>query len=260
MTTVTSPTASHGLPDHAAQDFRSDGFVHVPAVLSGDEVPRYREASLEAVAEHSKRDDPGNTQIVSTEHVWRTDETLRGLALHPRIGAAAEELAGMPLRVWRGDVLLKEPRRSARTNLHDDETFLPFDTRASLTAWIALVDVPVERGCMTFLQGSHERPGPDRVDISEMSADPDGYMFRHWPELRWNAQVTVPLRAGDCTFHHGRTAHMAAANTTEAIRLSYVVALIDAEATYRPVPGVEQPGDLEAGQKLPDDLYPRVGG
>lgn len=258
MTTTTHRTAPGETHQPAVERFRNDGFAHVPGVLSEDEISRYNTASLEALAAHHKQDDPGNTQIVSTEHVWRSNDLLRELALHSGIGALAEELAGMPLRVWRGDVLMKEPGRSARTNLHDDETFLPFDTRVSLTAWVALVDVPVERGCMTFLPGSHVRDAPHRVDISQMSADPDGYLLANWPQLMWYPQVTVPLRAGDCTFHHGRTAHMAAANTTGEIRLSYVVAFIDAEATYRLVDGVEQPGDLKPGAPLPDDLYPRV--
>lgn len=244
-----------------ADRFRDQGFARVPGILTGEEVARYREASLEAIAHNSKNTDPGNTRIVSTEHVWRTNALLRGLALHPRIAAVAQELAGMPLRVWRGDVLVKDPRDSARTNLHDDETFLAFDSRVSLTAWVALVDVPVERGCMTFLPGSHRRPDPRRVDVGEMSTDPDGYMFRHWPQLRWNTRVTVPLRAGDCTFHHGRTAHMAAANTTEELRVSFIVAFVDAEATYREVPGHTPSPGREPGQPLVDEDFPlAVGG
>ncbi|MFI1012562.1 phytanoyl-CoA dioxygenase family protein [Streptomyces sp. NPDC020965] len=256
---TTQHAASPGIPERTVDSFREYGFAHVPGILSAAEVDHCRAASLAALSEHSKSDDAGRTRIISTEHVWRSDETLRALALHPRIGACAVRMAGMPLRVWRGDVLLKEPHRSARTNLHDDETFLPFDSRVSLTAWVALVDVSVERGCMTFLPGSHERPGPDRVDLSVLGDDPDGYMVRHWPELTWSARVTIPLRAGDCTFHHGRTGHLAAANTTDEQRVSYVVALIDAEATYRPVPGVPVPGELKPGQKLPDELYPLVG-
>ncbi|MFC9428895.1 phytanoyl-CoA dioxygenase family protein [Streptomyces sp. NPDC056987] len=251
--------ASRDIPRRTVESFRENGFAHVPRMLSAGEVDSFRTASLAALSAHSKSDDAGATRIISTEHVWRADGPLRELALHPRIGAFAERLAGMPLRVWRGDVLLKEPRRSARTNLHDDETFLPFEGRVSLTAWVALVDVTVERGCMTFLAGSHDRPGPDRVGLPALSADPDGYMLKYWPGLNWNTRVTVPLRAGDCTFHHGRTGHMAAANTTDEQRVSYVVALIDAEATYRPVSGVDVPGELTPGQRLPDDLYPRVG-
>jgi phytanoyl-CoA hydroxylase len=239
-----------------AEGFREHGFAQAPAVLTPDEVERFREASLAAIARQSKDDDPGQTRIVSTEHVWQHDEVLREFALHSHIGMLAERLAGMPLRVWRGDVLVKEPRRSARTNLHDDVSFLPFDARVSLTAWVALVDVPVERGCMTFLPGSHRRSGPEKVGVDEMGADPDGYLFTHWPELRWNRQVTVPLRAGECTFHHGRTAHMAAANSTDSPRVSFVVSFVDADAVYQPVDGVRPPMDLQPGQRLPDSTRP----
>jgi ectoine hydroxylase-related dioxygenase (phytanoyl-CoA dioxygenase family) len=57
--------------------------------------------------------------------------------------------------VWGGEVLLKHLYESARTGLHDDLTFALLDSRATFNTWIALVDVPVDRGCLTFLPCSH---------------------------------------------------------------------------------------------------------
>ncbi|MFD0395290.1 phytanoyl-CoA dioxygenase family protein [Streptomyces nogalater] len=47
-------------------------------------------------------------------------------------------------------------------------------------------------------------------------------------------RVTVPLRAGDCTFHHARTVHSAGANSTDEPRLSTSAVYMDATAAYRP--------------------------
>jgi ectoine hydroxylase-related dioxygenase (phytanoyl-CoA dioxygenase family) len=69
--------------------------------------------------------------------------------------------------------------------------------------------------------------------------------------------VTVPLRAGDVTFHHRRTAHLAGANTTREARVSMLITFTDAEATYRPLPG-HDPLPYQAGQRLPDERYPLV--
>jgi ectoine hydroxylase-related dioxygenase (phytanoyl-CoA dioxygenase family) len=63
------------------------------------------------------------------------------------------------------------------------------------------------------------------------------------------------VRAGDATFHQGRTAHYAGANTTDQARLSFLVTFTDADATYRPLPG-HDPLDLRPGQPLPDHRYP----
>ncbi|RZQ64551.1 hypothetical protein EWH70_06445 [Amycolatopsis suaedae] len=241
----------------AAEDFRERGFTHVPQLLTAGEVARFRAAAEEALAAASHTDEEFGTRIVATTDAWEHHPVLRELALHPRLGALAEQLAGMPLRVWGGEVLRKDTAHSAPTGWHDDLTFALLDSRLIFNAWIALVDVPAERGCLTFLPGSHRRGGPDRAELAEHTADPDGYLFRRWPELRWSPRVTVPLRAGDATFHQGRTAHYAGANTTDEARLSFLVTFTDADATYRPLPG-RDPLGLRPGQALPDHRYPRA--
>lgn len=254
MTTTDTP---HTTTTHAVADFRERGFVHVPNLLTGEEIVRFRAVAEEALAQQSQTDEEFGTLTVATTDAWEHHPTLRELALHPRIGALAEQLAGMPLRVWGGEVLRKDPGHSAPTGWHDDLTFALLDSRLIFNAWIALVDVPAERGCLTFLPGSHRRGGPDRVELAEHKSDPDNYLFIHWPELRWSPRVTVPLRAGDATFHQGRTAHYAGANTSEEARLSFLVTFTDADATYRPLPG-HDPLDLSPGQPLPDHRYPRT--
>jgi len=128
---------------------------------------------------------------------------------------------------------------------------------------VALVDVPVERGCLTFLPGSHRRGGPERIDITGLNLAALGreqarsYLFDHWPELRWTPRVTVPLRAGDVTFHHRRTAHSAGANHTPQDRVSMLITYTDADASYMPIPG-HDPLPYQPGQPLPNERYPRV--
>ncbi|WP_158888209.1 phytanoyl-CoA dioxygenase family protein [Amycolatopsis anabasis] len=240
-----------------ATEFREQGFAHVPGLLTGPEVARFRAAALAAIKQRSRKDKDFGTGIVATTDAWEHHPALRELALHPRIGALAEHVAGMPLRVWGGEVLVKHPHETAATGLHDDLTFALLDSRLTFNTWIALDDVPTERGCLTFLPRSHARGGPERVDLAEQYRDPDGYLIRHWPELQWTPRVTVPLRAGDATLHHSRTAHAAGANTTDTTRVSFLLTFTDADATYRPLPG-HDPLDLEAGQALPDRRYPRV--
>ncbi|MDQ0381443.1 phytanoyl-CoA dioxygenase family protein [Amycolatopsis thermophila] len=254
---MTFTDKAHAAAEHIVQDFRERGFTHVPGLLTADEVTRFRAAATETLAAHSHTDDEFGTRITATTDAWEHHPVLRELALHPRIGSLAEQLAGMPLRVWGGEVLRKNPGHSAPTGWHDDLTFALLDSRLIFNAWIALVDVPAERGCLTFLPGSHRRGGPAHVELNEYKSDPDNYLFTHWPELHWNPRVTIPLRAGDATFHHGRTAHCAGANTSTEDRLSFLVTFTDADATYRPLPG-HDPLDLSPGQPLPDHRYPRT--
>lgn len=256
MTTTTTTPAATGAGDLAA-GFWEQGYVRAPGLLAESEVTRFRAAAFDAVEQRSRKDKDFGTGIVSTTDAWEHHPTLRELALHPRIGALAEQVAGMPLRVWGGEVLVKAPHENATTGWHDDRTFSLLDSRLMLNVWIALDDVPVERGCLTFLPASHRREGPDRVDLTEQYQDPDGYLFTHWPQLRWSERVAVPLRAGDATIHHNRTAHSAGANTTDEPRVSFLLSFTDADATYRPLPG-HDPLDLKPGQSLPDERYPTI--
>lgn len=261
MAKQTSSTSSS--PDdltRVVEEYRTQGFVCIRQALSEQEVARFQQVAREAAQESATlhHDQEGNPYLHTTANIWRTNDALNELACHPKISAIATKLAGMPLRVWGGEVYLKEPQRSQPTTLHDDLPFEPFDSRATLTAWIALDDVPVERGCMTFLPGSHLRGGPERANSDDLTEKRHTYMVEQWPELEWYPRVTVPLRAGDLTFHHVRLAHMAGAPMSGKARISFTVTFMDAEATYRPVKD-NDPLDLSLGDPLPHDLFPRIG-
>lgn len=256
MTTVLDTVS-----DQAVVDFHDQGFACVPKLITEQEVIRFHTAALDAYSEgaYLTRRFMDRTGITSTEDGWEKNAGLRTLALHPRIGAIAEKLAGMPLRVWGGEVLVKPAGQATPTPLHDDFTNELLNSRLTLTCWVALVDVPVERGSLSFLPGSHRRGAPSRVDAGEFEHNIHAYVLQHWPDLRWSRHVTVPLRAGDATFHHSRIAHLAGANATDEARVSFTITFTDAEATYQPLPG-NDPLDMEPGQTLPDDRYPRVAG
>lgn len=261
MTETAQHIGSDVVAEQYVTDFRENGFTRVPNVLTEDEVTWFRSAALAeidragAVAGGGLR--VGRTAVMTTTDAWWRHEDLRLLARHPRIGAIVERLAGMSMRVWGGEAFTKSPGDDIPTLWHDDLTFAPLDSRLVVNAWIALVDVPAERGCMTFLPGSHRRDDPYRGELDAARADPDSYLFTQWPQLRWNRRVTVPLRAGDATFHQWRTGHTAAGNTSDSDRVAFITTYTDAAATYRPHPG-HHDLDLTPGQLPPDDRFPRV--
>lgn len=234
--------------------YRRDGFVKVRGLLSRDEALRYREAALAAAGRAA-----GPAQQAAFDqhvNVWTHDEVLRELSLLPRLAAAAEALAGVPLRLWHDHVLIKRVERNTPTQFHQDQPYWPhIDAGRALSAWIALGDVPPERGCMTFIAGSHAH-----TDLPPQDLDDRDSLFRLCPELRWEPRVAVPLEAGDCTFHHCRTAHQATANITEEPRVGFVVAFMDAHARFsggrHPV---TLPLGLERGAALDGPRFPQAG-
>jgi phytanoyl-CoA hydroxylase len=253
MTTGLAATSSSiGLD--VVHRYRENGYVHIPQVLSPDEVSRYREAARVAYETRTayNGDDKTFKQILQ---LWKTDETLRQLTFHSGLAAIATQLAGVPLRLWHDQLLIKAPHNGAATEYHQDGPYWPHaGARHQLSAWIALVDVPVERGCMSFIPGTHRRTDIRAVDLHSRTD-----FFAAAPEVTFLPRVTVPLRAGDCTFHHAYLAHTANPNDTDEFRYAFVSIYVDAELTYngRPHPCTDDLG-LEVGSRLPEEEFPRL--
>ena len=182
---------------------------------------------------------------------------MKRLALHPTMGTMAKKLMGAPLRLWHDQLLIKRPGRSGPTAFHYDEAYHPHAGASHLiSVWMALCDVPVERGCMTFIPGSHRRT--DLPPQPQNLKDPCS-LLDVCPALQWEPTVTVPIRTGDCTFHHGRCCHMAAPNTTNEARVAHVAILMRADTRFD---GREHPITrslpLKAGDPLEHEMFPLV--
>jgi hypothetical protein len=248
------PSLAHRtLSEDAIAGYRERGFVHLKGVLTPAEVERYRTAAARAYSELSSLD-ARNQMFRQIVQVWKSDETLRELTLHPGLADYAAQLAGMPVRLWHDQLLIKKPHNQTPTEYHQDSPYWPHTGgRHQLSAWVALVDVPVERGCMTFIPGSHTRQDLRAIDLTDARD-----LFAAAPDLAYEPRVTVPLRAGDCTFHNGYLAHTANANDTDEFRYAMVNIYVDAETRYS---GATHPCTdglgLTVGEVLPDDEFPR---
>ncbi|NNH68860.1 phytanoyl-CoA dioxygenase family protein [Nocardia uniformis] len=261
-------SAPQNLSAEIVEQYRSQGFVHIPKVLTAPEIQRYlSDARVLLDREHKVSWDDGEGNVMD----WVADpETksavMRTLALHPRITGIAELLAGQQLRMFKSELLLKRSTGASPTPFHFDDFAFPIAGRAvTLTAWVALVDVPVERGCLTFVPGSHIWP---EATESEATAESNPAAAELWdpfdvfPELVWRPRVAVPIRAGDCTFHHSRLVHAAGTNATATPRISLTSVYMDAAAVYQPSAGngyQDEVVGVEPGAPLDTDRYPRVG-
>ena len=250
---VLMPEATpENLSPDAVAFYREHGFVRVRGIISDSEADTFREVALDI----SRRDQRPIGNIFDQHvNVWREDERIRPLTLHPVVAQVAETLVGGPLRLWHDHILIKKPHNNAATEFHQDQPYWPhLDSPDPISCWIALCDVPVERGCMTFLPGSHHR-----TDLAAQNLGDSGSLFSLAPDLRWSERVTVPLRKGDCTFHHGRCAHMATPNFTDDPRVAHVIIYINDGTRYtRKRHIVTDPLNLEEGQLIEGELFPRV--
>ena len=239
------------------EEYHRNGIVKVEQVISRYEAAHYRAATLD-VLKSTPQGGSANYGTIFHQYVdvWRDSEVLRELTLHPKIGAIAEKLADIPMRLWHDHTLAKEPSKALPTAFHQDQMKWPFERpRHTLSAWIALQDTPVERGCMSFLAGSHKVEG-----LPNIGTDDQQRWKREKPDLEWWPRLTVPLKAGDCTFHNGMIMHAAGANLTQEWRVAHVIIFADRDAAYNGQKHlVTDPLQLAAGQGMPDEWFPPVG-
>jgi len=251
-------TTVANLPDETIQAYRRDGFVHVRGIISQNEVAAYREVALELqhkLKSHTK-DRVAEKIFTQLVNVWRDDDRIKRLTMHANVASVATKLAGVKLRLWHDQILIKQPKNNAPTEFHQDQPYWPHAHSPNpITAWIALGDVPVERGCMTFIPDSHQR-----ADLTVQNLADARSLFTICPELQWAQRVTVPLRAGDCTFHHGRCAHMATPNFTDKARVAHAIIFMDEGTIYSGQQHVvTDPLGLKAGEPLAGEKFPRLG-
>ena len=116
---------------------------------------------------------------------------MRALTLHKNVGGVAQRLAGVPMRLWHDHILIKQPNNQVATEFHQDQPYWPHaHSPNALSAWIALCDVPIERGCMSFIAGSHRH-----TDLTAQNLLDGRDLFGKCPDLEYEERVTLPLKA-----------------------------------------------------------------
>ena len=151
------------------------------------------------------------TQVTN---VWRVHETVRAFIFAKRFARLAAELLGVQgVRLYHDQALIKEPGGKP-TPWHQDHYYWPLETENTVTMWMPLIDCPHEMGTMNFVSGSHINPAFQEMPISETSQEYFSRLIaeQHLPTPHYS------MKAGDATFHYGRTLHSAPANSTAAPR------------------------------------------
>ena len=119
------------------------------------------------------------------------------------------------VRLWHDQALFKEPGGRI-TDAHQDCSYWPIaEPQFTATMWLALTDVPVEKGCLYFYPQTNDPNLKEYVDIFKNPHQPD--------LLKEKEKIFMPLKAGDATFHSGLTFHGAGNNQTDTMREAMTV-------------------------------------
>ncbi|HSI83360.1 MAG: phytanoyl-CoA dioxygenase family protein [Candidatus Methylacidiphilales bacterium] len=225
------------------EKYQQDGFVVQPGFLSSSEVAELKSAMLESIAEMArtqgnamvagggaKMEQKGHYAKVFTQrlNLWRINKTVKSYMLSPDLGKMLCRLADIDgIRVWHDQALIKEPFGNP-TSWHLDNPYWSFFSRDAVSVWIALEDATLENGCMWFSPASQKLAAFENVGIGQNIGD----LFNVYPAMGEIDPVAAPMKAGDCSFHNGLTAHGAGANMTRKRRMAMTCAYMPAGSTF----------------------------
>jgi hypothetical protein len=230
--------------------YQENGWVSAPGLIPAELASGMRESVastvLEADAAHSAghvsdsrrvhdRADRRDWHFPARDHGL---EPFRSLAYSTEIGHNAQRLIGRGVPInYHADLLaIKMPEghvASGPTGFHQDWVNFPFDRTGFLTFWIALDEIPPERGSMRFLSRSQEA-GP----LGKMGLLSGAEVTDYYPDLTARYELSPPLhmRAGDATIHNGLVVHGAPPNSTDQPRWTYIISYHPGDTCYTGAP------------------------
>ena len=220
------------ISDEQINLYKENGFISLQNVLSGkalEYAKRVIESAVFIRKEQDKRTLAEKSQyeqsFMQCGYLCWDFPAVKDFVFGKRFAGIAKDLMGASgARLWHDQALFKEPHGRV-TDAHQDISYWPINEgELTTTMWIALNDVPKEKGCLYFYAGSHKLKEKEYIDI---------FKNPHQPEVVKGIEKTfTPINAGDVTFHCGLTFHGAGQNVSDEMREGMTVIYIGDGATF----------------------------
>jgi len=234
-------SAARSDPATLRQHLADDGYLFLRGVIPQDVVQQGRLTVLkhldaqdlvdrshplqEAVAKGSHNGDQG--RVKGTENLIRTEEFL-AVVEHPALFSLLADLRGEPCSTldykW-----LRAVKPGESSGFHMDWVYMGRGSSNLLTCWIPFCDVPLDKGGLALLRGSHRSDGYKRVrdTYGELDLDRDDVGGTGWftedPEeaLHFGGCFdTAHFHPGDVVLFPMKTMHGSSVNQTDRWRIS----------------------------------------
>lgn len=195
-------------------------------------------------------------------NLWQTNDAFREFTLDHRFAEVAAQLMGVPaVRLYHDQALLKEGH-GGHTPWHQDQRYWPLDGARTCTMWMALTDCTVDMGTMRFASGTQRLGDLGPLPISDES---EAHLASLIEREGLGITESVPMAAGDASFHDGWVIHGAGPNVTDRPRAAMTVIYVeDGARVTEPDTGERRldlaiwlPG-LQPGDLVDSPLNPRL--
>ncbi len=211
------------ISDEKINFYQQNGFVKIENVVSEDFLPELRKIIQSAVLIRKGKDERElkhksqyEQSFLQCGYLCWDFPAVKEIVFAKRFAGIVRDLMKVEhIRLWHDQALFKEPGGRI-TDAHQDCSYWPIhEPEFTSTMWLALVDVPIEKGCLYFYPKTNDPQLREYVDIFKSPHQP-GF-------LTAKEKVFVPLKAGEATFHSGLTFHGAGENKTSQMREAMTV-------------------------------------
>lgn len=211
------------VPPVADADTIATVIDHMDAVVDGE----YETGRPPHFVHFSPEDAPEKIRKVDQPHLC--DDTILGFIMRPEIGRWAAALTGAKMvQMFAVQLLIKPPggKASGHVGWHQDKMYWPYwdGTEGLLTAWIALSDVTLNSGPISFVRGSHRWGMCEGGDFFETDHATQRRRLKVPEGQRWEEEA-LPLAPGAVSFHHCLTFHASGPNLESYPRRSFALHL-----------------------------------
>jgi hypothetical protein len=244
--------------------YKEHGWVKLDGLISAEAAEELR-TRMARMMERATERFPDRALYKVLSFPSREDDAIAALLYSQEMGSVASALIGrgrpgvQSVRLWSENALVKAPaaEQGTKTPWHQDQPYTPFDRQGGLTIWIALNDVPPERGSMRFYSGSHKLGCIGRHELDVDGADAlDEYP---WIADEFPLSPPLHLHPGDATVHDRTLLHAAPENSTEEPRWAYTASFFPAETRYTGAPHKQTEGlGLQVDKPFDHPNFPLV--
>jgi len=174
---------------------------------------------------HSNESADPNTVLFHALGAWRVSPGFHAILWNPAFTAAASDLLGGPVRFWHDQLFCKPAKHGGVVAWHQDYSYW---TRSKpmqhITCWIGLDDADEENGCLFYVPGSHTWP---LLPITGLAGDMEAILTVLTEEQKEQFKpIPVPLKRGECAFHHPLLVHGSYDNRSERPRRAVVLNVV----------------------------------
>jgi ectoine hydroxylase-related dioxygenase (phytanoyl-CoA dioxygenase family) len=218
------------LTNEQVRRYQEDGFLHVPAVFTSDQIAMMGTA-LDALIQLWSSSEAGWTgpwrKVYMDE---KTEKKSKLVALHdlqfysrpwaeavisPKLTEAMQDLLGPNVEFHHSTMHVKPPETGHPFPMHQDYAFYPHTDDRYVDVLVHLDDTRHENGEIRFLKGSHKLG-----NLPHITQTPEGPCTPHLPTDQYKLEetVAVPAKRGDVVCFNINTIHGSYINTTKEPR------------------------------------------